>query len=196
LRILALHGYHGSGAILREQMAPLRGALEHVAEFVYVDAPSLAQGDFGWWHAVDRGGIRYQGWPRTRDWIVDLFEREKPFDGVFGFSQGAALTGLLVGLRLPFNFAIVAGGFVADDTSLSDVYGARDAYARPSVHLIGKRDSIITPRDSRELSSRFDNPIVLEHDGGHIVPSAPNVVSGIETFLARARQTAPSLRSR
>src|SRR5262245_20185651 len=53
LRILCLHGYHGSGAILRRQMATWPDELASLADFVYVDAPSLADGDFGWWHAVD-----------------------------------------------------------------------------------------------------------------------------------------------
>src|SRR5689334_19339744 len=52
LRILCLHGYHGSAQILRSQLGPLASSLEPLVELVYVDAPSLAAGDFGWWHAV------------------------------------------------------------------------------------------------------------------------------------------------
>jgi hypothetical protein len=97
-------------------MRPLVQGLEPVAEFVYVDAPSLATGDFGWWHR------NFESWGRTGDWIASLFQREPRFDGVFGFSQGAALTSLLVGLRAPdgqvsvtnplsFDFAVMVGGF-------------------------------------------------------------------------------------
>src|SRR5882757_2029883 len=93
IRLLCLHGYHGSADIMRRQLGPLVDGLDVPVEFVYVDAPSLAVGDFGWWH------LNFQGWERTRDWAVDLFEREPRFDGVFGFSQGAALTALLVGMR-------------------------------------------------------------------------------------------------
>src|SRR5262245_755899 len=52
LRILCLHGYHGSGRILRTQMASFGAELSSLAELVFVDAPSLAAGDFGWWHAA------------------------------------------------------------------------------------------------------------------------------------------------
>jgi Serine hydrolase (FSH1) len=77
-RILCLHGYHGSADVLRNQAAALFGALESIAEFVFVDAPSLAEGDYGWWHAVgaERGSADdpgvdgahryYKGWARTR----------------------------------------------------------------------------------------------------------------------------------
>jgi len=131
LRILCLHGYHGSADTLRAQVRSLFKGLESWVEFVHVDAPSLSSGDFGWWHAVPsrrsprRGDpgvgtrpMHYDGWDRTRDWAVALFNDQGPFDGVFGFSQGAALSSLLVGLRSPdgmmtperplsFNFAMM-----------------------------------------------------------------------------------------
>src|SRR5260221_14242221 len=93
LRILCLHGCHGSAMILLRQMEPLAAALPASVEFVYVNAPSLATGDFGWWH----GG--FNGWERTREWVAELMRGEPPFDGVFGFSQGAALAGLLAAAR-------------------------------------------------------------------------------------------------
>jgi Serine hydrolase (FSH1) len=93
LRVLCLHGYHGTGAILRRQMAPLAGALLADIEFVYVDAPSLAAGGFGWWHEG------FSGWEHTRDWIAGRLSAGPRIDGLFGFSQGAALTGLLAALR-------------------------------------------------------------------------------------------------
>ena len=35
--MLCLHGYHGTGAILRRQMAPLAAAIPSNVELVYVD---------------------------------------------------------------------------------------------------------------------------------------------------------------
>src|ERR1700685_1011740 len=99
LRVLSLHGYHGNAQVLRRQLAPLADGLDDLVEFVYIDAPSLAAGDFGWWHAepserdagVGCGVKRYKGWRETRDAVVAAFTLQGPFDGVFGFSQGAAL---------------------------------------------------------------------------------------------------------
>jgi hypothetical protein len=59
--MLCLHGYYGSAAILRRQMTPLAAALPPNVVPVYVDAPSLAAGDFGWWHE----GSRAPGGPRS-----------------------------------------------------------------------------------------------------------------------------------
>jgi Serine hydrolase (FSH1) len=50
IRILCLHGYHGSAAVLRRQIAPVAARLPADVELVFVDAPSLASGGFGWWH--------------------------------------------------------------------------------------------------------------------------------------------------
>ena len=47
-------------------MAPLAAAIPPNVELVYVDAPSLSEGDFGWWHEG------FTGWERTRDWAVEL----------------------------------------------------------------------------------------------------------------------------
>jgi hypothetical protein len=88
-----LHGYHGSAAILRPQMAQLAAAIPAEVELLYLDAPALSAGDFGWWHEG------FRGWERTRDWALELLCAGPRIDGIFGFGQGAALTGLLAALR-------------------------------------------------------------------------------------------------
>ena len=216
LRILCLHGYHGSARILRRQMAPLADGLDALVEFVCVDAPSLAEGDFGWWHAADVAGVnagicsgarRYQGWQGTRETIGSVFARQGPFDGVFGFSQGAALAALLVGLRsrhdpvegagpagksqnlpLAFDFAIMVGGFVSADPDLAILYGGKSNYDLPSVHIIGGSDTIVQPSASRELASKFNNPLILEHGGGHVISAAPAIRQGVRAFLEGIHQ--------
>jgi hypothetical protein len=183
LRILCLHGYHGSAQILRRQMAGFASSLSGV-EFVYVDAPSLARGDFGWWHSPSLG------WDRTRDWVTDLVATRPRFDGVFGFSQGAAFTGLLAGMRqqsaelaagIPFDFAIMVGGFKSAAPQHAGLY--RHRFALPSVHVIGRRDGVIPPRESDDLARQFQDPVVLRHSGGHVVPSDTAIVEGIAGFL-------------
>jgi predicted esterase len=207
LRILCLHGYHGNARVLRDQMSTLSRGLDDVAEFVCVDAPSLAHGDFGWWHAIrdesspDAGdpGVgnavaRYQGWSRTCDWIASLFKEEGPFDGIFGFSQGAALAALLVGLRSPdgkptaskpltFNFAIMIGAFLANDPALTSLCQEKASYDLPSIHVIGQSDFIVPSDYSREVSQQFKNPLVLEHSGGHIIAGTPEIRKQISAFL-------------
>jgi acetyl esterase/lipase len=218
LRILCLHGYHGSAGILRDQMGSLAAGLDSLADFVYVNAPILQADDFGWWHAVPAddsamrgdpgvppGARRYKGWTRTRDWIADLFEKQGPFDGVFGFSQGAALTGMLVGLRAPdgvpttekplaFGFAMMVGGFLSADPDLAGLYGSKESYALPSLHIIGRSDGIVPSEDSKALAAKFKEPLILEHGGGHVIASTPEIRKQVASFLeARIGQRASNV---
>ena len=190
IRLLCLHGYHGSGEILRKQMQPLVHGLEIPVEFVYADAPSLALGDFGWWH------LNFRGWERTRDWAVDLFEREPHFDGVFGFSQGAALTALLVGMRAPdghvsdqrplsFDFAMMASGFRSDSPTHAELFTTKDSFTLPSLHMMSQFDPIVATADSRTLARQFDAPVVLEHSSGHGVASTPPIREKVAHFLKK-----------
>jgi hypothetical protein len=199
MRIRCLHGYHGSARILHSQMRALVEDLQPVIEFVYVDAPSLASGDFGWWHH------HFRGWQRTREAIVSLFGREPRFDGVFGFSQGAALTSLLVGLRAPdgqvsadtplsFDFAVMVGGFRSDSADHRHLYAATERYALPSLHIIGHADQVVPARDSRVLAAQFASPTVLEHAGGHVIPGTPQIRRGFADFLDERRQQPPGPR--
>jgi hypothetical protein len=182
LRMLCLHGYHGTGAILRRQMAPLAAAIPSNVELVYVDAPSLSSGDFGWWHEG------YRGWERSRDWAIELLRAGPRIDGIFGFSQGAALTGLLAAQRdtLPspvwFEFAIMVGGFTSTMPQHAELL--RHKLTVPSVHVTGRTDVIVPRRDSLLLADRFADPLVIEHPGGHVIPGDSAVTAPISDFLA------------
>jgi pimeloyl-ACP methyl ester carboxylesterase len=190
LRVLCLHGYHGSASILRRQMAPLADALPADIEFVYIDAPSLATGGFGWWHEG------FSGWEPTRDWIAGLLATGPRIDGLFGFSQGAALTGLLAALRespqaprgLDFRFAIMVGGFTSFEPQHAGLFPR--PLTIPSVHVTGRSDGIVPRPDSLKLANRFADPLVLEHGGGHVIPGDRAVAEPIARFLGRFTSTA------
>jgi hypothetical protein len=187
LRILCLHGYHGDAGTMRRQIAPLASQMGANIEFVYVNAPSIAGGDYGWWHN------NFAGWNRTRDWAVNLFQSQPHFDGVLGFSQGAALTGLLTGLRetyldipnppISFEFAVMVGGFKSDSPQHAELFQQR--FALPSVHVIGRTDTIVPSRDSKTLADQFVDPMVIEHSGGHVIPGSTDVTQPIARFLTR-----------
>ncbi|MGF6888582.1 pimeloyl-ACP methyl ester carboxylesterase [Nocardia sp. GAS34] len=182
LRMLCLHGYHGNARMLRSQMAPLAAAIPSNVELVYVDAPSLSTGDFGWWH----NGFR--GWERTRDWVVDLLRSGPAIDGIFGFSQGAALTGLLAGVRendptiARVRFAIMVGGFTSDMPQHAPLLAHK--LTMPSVHVAGRADTIVSLHDSLRLAQRFTEPLILQHSGGHVIPGDRAVTTPIAEFLA------------
>ena len=191
LRILCLHGYHGNGATLRDQMKLLTATLPTDIEFVYADAPALAAGSFGWWH----GG--FDGWERTRDWAVELVSAGPRFDGIFGFSQGAALAGLLTAVmesgsaprEFRFDFAVMVGGFTSDLIQHAPLF--RHQLATPSVHVMGRSDVIVPRKDSLRLADRFADPLILEHPVGHTIPAHVTVARPLADFLAGRKPEAP-----
>jgi len=195
--ILALHGYHGSGQALRRQIGPLADALPPSVSLTFVDAPSLARGDFGWWHEG------FTGWEATRDWAAAL-TAEQHFDGVIGFSQGAALAGLLLATQeapgddaagntplafgFSFRFGVMIGGFTSQKPQHAALF--RRKLTTPSLHVTGSADGIVPMRDSLRLAERFVNPVVIKHDGGHVIPSDPRILVRIVEFVDRhARST-------
>jgi pimeloyl-ACP methyl ester carboxylesterase len=183
-RILCLHGYHGSAAILRRQIAPLAATLPEHVELLFVDAPSLADGDFGWWHPG------FRGWERTRDWAVELL-RDEPVDALFGFSQGAALVGLLAAVAeagsappIRFDAAIMVGGFTSTQAQHAHLFAGKLTVA--SVHIAGRGDSIVPMSDSLLLADRFADPVVVVHEGGHVIPADTAVTTAISDLLSAA----------
>ena len=130
-RILCLHGYAQNAAFFRQRTGSLRKALKAVAgDFVFVDAPFAATAGFlgdinadergqslGWWTFDEATASRpslsheYAGVERSLELLDATCEREGPFDGVLGFSQGAALAALLcMRRRTLFRFAILVAG--------------------------------------------------------------------------------------
>jgi hypothetical protein len=171
-RILCLHGYHGTGAILRRQMAGLVSAVGKPMELVFPDAPSLRRGDFGWWHPG------FAGWEGSRDAVLSQL-RSEPFDGVFGFSQGAAMAGLIAAVQHVeepvriFGFVIMVSGFTSRLPEHARLF--ETPIDLPSLHIIGRSDTIVSPRESAALTARFADPVVLEHPSGHVVPSSGDI---------------------
>jgi predicted esterase len=188
VRILGLHGYHGSAALLRRQAEPLARALAPVAELVCVDAPALADGDFGWWHAAPGG--RYRGWTRTRTWLAAYLAAHGPFDGVLGFSQGAALAALLVAERADFRCAILIGGFASRDPRHARLFERAAGIATPSLHVLGRSDPVVPPEASRGLASRFRAPVIVEHPGGHVIADTPAVHAAARAVVTGTRPPA------
>ncbi|RSH76555.1 uncharacterized protein EHS24_005544 [Apiotrichum porosum] len=190
LRILCLHGYHGSASVMRSQASSFAGEVAPYADLVFINAPSLAKGSYGWWHARSNmagGGVVYSGWGDTKANLIDVFAKEGPFDGVLGLSQGAVLTSILCGLNgshgIKFNFAMMVGGFLASDTELEKLYERHQRYSLPSIHVYGRRDGIVNPSATLELSRVFKNPTIVVHDGGHVIPQQRDAEAKMAAFV-------------
>lgn len=195
VKLLALHSFRTSGSILERQMA-LSGFSrvlreECNAEIVFIDAPNVASGPipndvagafpnesyYEWWNATQRedGQWDYVNSDRSFQYIESVWNEHRGFDGILGFSQGAAMAALLAGMQRSgqaltrfsqLKYIICIAGIRVRDPRFLAVY--ENVAHVPSVHIIGQADPV--KRLTNQLIRCFDAPVVLTHDRGHVVP--------------------------
>ncbi|KAF9131243.1 Ovarian cancer-associated protein 2 [Mortierella sp. GBA39] len=152
LRILCLHGYTQNALSFTKKTVVFRKCLKDIADLVYVTAPHIVpiptlntpeerEDDildleklepeavpYGWWTSSPEKPL-YKGFDESLTGLREVLEKQGPFDGVMGFSQGASMASLLqlllerphlspvmAGLKhAPFKFAIIVSGFEPRD---------------------------------------------------------------------------------
>jgi len=121
----------------------------------------------------------YAGLEESIAYLETFWRIEGPFDGVFGFSQGAALVGILAGLQhegrlenINFKFAIFMSGFSSRDTreKFAKIVKDRPTHnliSLPTFHSWGLEDKLVDPTRSEDLTKAFAHPKVVTHGSGH-----------------------------
>lgn len=148
-------------------------------------APEPPEADSrGWWFSNPQEGTfnaseeasLCAGLEKSVDLVADALVKYSPIDGLLGFSQGAALVGIICALkqhddaRFPFDFAIVMAGFKSRAAPHQSYY--QEPITVPSLHVLGETDHVIPAELSRELASVFKEPVILTHPGGHFMPAS------------------------
>lgn len=209
-RVLALHGSNSNSESTMFQLTILGltdlEPNDGWCDCTFLEAPhkdgkwnSDIEGDGRSWYVATGEGtldvsLRY---------VVSHIEREGPYDGAYGFSQGASILTLLSERAVwlasggsteafpPWRFLLFGCG--TDRLVSAQYHPALPPtplpLAIPSVHLVGKKDHILA--ESRSLVSRYEGSIVLEHPEGHSVPMSlaadPNgpILRGIDQFVKK-----------
>ncbi|KAF8714902.1 hypothetical protein HU200_027438 [Digitaria exilis] len=169
-------------------------------DLVFADAPFPAEGKsevegifdppYYEWFQFDKVWISGQDFLQCRNldmcvsYLEELMIREGPFDGLLGFSQGAAVSAVLAGLQQQNLLCVFRQGLALTGVSkmkcLIAIAGgkihapvaAARAFAGkimcPSLHFIGDDDFV--KYHSEELVEAFADPLVIRHPCGHTVP--------------------------
>ncbi|XP_078374888.1 esterase OVCA2-like [Oculina patagonica] len=195
LRILVLHGYRQSAQTCKEKLGAFRKGLKKLPlEFVYITAPNKIPTDsiqeedasvkgsdeYGWWFSTENDTYDplspsdvSKGYEESIELIKSTFVNQGPFDGVLGFSQGACLLSILCALReqgsLSFKFAILVAAFKSRSSGHSMYY--TKPISCPTLHVFGDTDRVIPKENSEDLLKHFSNATILNHSGGHFVPT-------------------------
>ncbi|KAF9529808.1 serine hydrolase FSH [Crepidotus variabilis] len=209
-RVLALHGYSQNAVVFSKRIGALRKESNEL-EFVFINAPHLLQAadlhgeqsqadaepgslaDMqsnpetamrGWWKA-NKERTKVTGLEESLLAIREVLKNQR-FDGVFGFSQGAAFAAVISSLlerpelykpfqvdgqppHPPFEFCVAISGFRVLDPFCDPFFTPH--YSTPTLHVIGKTDVVVINERSRHLVDVSANKRVEEHEGGHFVPS-------------------------
>ncbi|KAG2447006.1 hypothetical protein HYH02_008160 [Chlamydomonas schloesseri] len=224
LRILCLHSFRTSGKIFEEQLqrAQLTEALGDLVELTHVDAPHPASGAiprdvkpyfdgpyFEWFTAEavgDRVEFDEAKLEASELFLTQLLERQGPFDGLMGFSQGAVMSSALVALQRsglrprlsalpPLRFCVLFAGMKSRHPQHAAAFAALGGKVPcPSLHVYGDRDALKNPH-CVELADSFRNSTVLLHQRGHSIPALKGPqLAVLRAFLVSAAGDAEELR--
>lgn len=125
--------------------------------------------------------------------VEDAWRDLGPFDGLFGFSQGACLVSLLSAMcqqgltTLSPRFVVIVSGFKSKCKAHDLHY--QEQISLPSLHVMGETDEVIPVAWSQDLASAFTGAQVLKHSGGHFVPGTSSLKSQYLEFFENYKST-------
>lgn len=209
LRVLCIHGYRQNEGSFRERTGALRKLLKKHVDFFFLSAPHVipepqnlarpeGEQERGWWfskpdksyYALEKTDCDL-GFHTSLETIRKTFDEQGPFDGVMGFSQGAAFVPLLEATRkrepdgpIQFRFAILVAAFKSLVSPHLEYYKA-SLMDIPSFHIIGSSDAVIPSEASEELAALCAGAIVYRHDGGHYIPASGQLKTTLLEFLTQ-----------
>lgn len=148
------------------------------------------------------------GWDQTLEHLREVCRHEGPFDGILGYSQGAAVAGAIAALaavgdfQVGLKFAVIISGYLPREPDLqARLYNMqeeswsspwnvgrgehRKSFRFPTMHIIGEVDQVSPAWMTLQMASLFDEPVVERHKGGHrMVFDAPRLCA-ILAFMRR-----------
>lgn len=206
LKVLLLHGYTQSGPLFSAKSRALHKALQKAfsprpVHFSYPTGPLRLQASdvfgsspsdendeedieaYGWWRRKDtnEGVVVYGGIEQGIATIAECINQEGPFEGVIGFSQGAAAAAMVASLLegqsriegfekaereggIPYPASFKSDrGFLQEPLKFAIVYSGFCAPAQmykgfyepkirtPMLHFLGQMDTVVEEERSRKL---------------------------------------------
>ncbi|KAJ1425530.1 Serine hydrolase FSH [Sesbania bispinosa] len=164
-------------------------------KFAWFVAPNFDGSNDVDWKVADGpfDPLQYQqqtaGYDISLSHLMNVFSQEGPFDGILGFSQGAAMAALISAQqeklkgKMDFKFVVLCSGFALHMKEMEC-----GPIKCPSLHIFGNehgKDRQITNQASKDLASLYDAgcSVIIEHDCGHIIPTRSPYIDEIKDFL-------------
>lgn len=212
-KVLCLHGFTQNGPLFAKKSSAVSKALSKIGyETVFVTAPfpveisdvsfeiqqqSLNDGNMRTWWNTNKARPKYYNLDSAFDTIRQSIETDGPFTGVMGFSQGAALAGIMCQhihnlheSQPQLKFGIFYCGFKVMIPEHRHFYA--QPISIPTLHVLGSLDTIVPEKRSMALyeASEVTKRVLLVHPGGHFVPSSRDILNQVTHFVEKAEQGA------
>jgi predicted esterase len=168
-RILLLHGYGQTVETFQKKSESIRKSLGKAYDLIYLEGPHSVinlKGEAGraWW--TFEGDFFTTPTYKGVEESIELVREQLPFDGIVGFSQGAAFAALLCSI-FPVKFTFIIGGYPVSDMK----YQHYDRITGKTIHIYGENDEIVLPTRSRQLHDLCSGEKqLISHSGRHVVP--------------------------
>ncbi|CAK9322848.1 unnamed protein product [Citrullus colocynthis] len=186
LKILCLHGFRTNGSFLRKQLSKWDPSILAHFDMEFPDGIFPAGGKseiegyfpppYFEWFQFNEDYTKYTNLEECIDYLCNYITTNGPFHGLLGFSQGAALSALLLGYQAqgkvlkehpPIKVFVSISGTKFKDEKICEVAYKHKIKVK-SVHFIGEKDWLKLP--SEDLASAFHHPLIIRHPQGHTVP--------------------------
>ncbi|KAH6657142.1 serine hydrolase FSH [Truncatella angustata] len=206
MKFLCLHGYQQSAVIMQSETRFLKDIFEQtIGEeviFFYPSAPFSSvptasnEPTYAWW-PNDPTAADIE----TFSYLSNILDKEGPFDGVVGFSQGGSVGSLLAAFlerprhvrpsnlttsHGPLQLVISYSGYHEDDERLQKYYAQK--IKTPILHFISSTDPVMAEERCFRLVERCEDPddkvIVYTGSGFHRVPATKMTAQALSRFLA------------
>lgn len=198
LRILCVHGYRQDAESFRSKLGSLRKSTKSTVDYTFITAPLVVnenEKERGWWFSRSDNSFDAQeqsdvsiGLDDSLKLVSDTVQKEGPFDGILGFSQGASFVALVLQLgnkisgdfdEVRFRFAVLFCGF--ESRNSKHAFGGK--IDLPTLHVVGSTDKVIPIDQATAFESLFTNLTRCEHEGGHFIPSSGESKKKVIEFL-------------
>lgn len=192
-------------------------------EFVYPTAPFAIEpsgppsklralhGSWAWWQQTAFHEIQ-PDLQAGLDAVMSVLQQEGPFDGIVGFSQGAAMAVMVASLheagreaafaqadcKFPFpaavatikhpafKFIVAISGYTVSHVSYKAFYNP--PIRTPTLLVIGSLDTVVEEDISLSLVDSCEcadgsKPTIIWHSGGHTIPGSKRELAAIAHFI-------------
>lgn len=180
VRILALHGFNGSGHSLQRSLRWHQRLMGDTVLWFCPDAPApCASWEFlevestRDLHNIDWLYERSRNQATVLAYLRGIWIRDGPFDGIAGYSQGATVAARFAAdaptSTFPtVRFAILGAGTAGWVAAINEERVPSNACSVPSLHFYGAGDRNTPPELSEQLAAFFHAPRRHPHSGRHV----------------------------